>query len=134
LANAYPNPSEPVSLPTLGGDDGTWGAILNNFLSSSHNSSGFLSSVSVKTSNYTMQQYPGETVLANAASGSFTVTLPDATKTSNFYTVKKTDSSTNTVTISTTSSQTIDGGSSAVLKVQYVAITLVSNGSNWFVV
>lgn len=75
-----------------------------------------------------------EIILANAGSGSITLTLPTAVGNTNAYDVKKTDSSGNTVTVNTTSSQTIDGGSSAVLKVQYAAITLVSDGANWFVV
>ena len=32
-------------LPTLGGDDGTWGSILNDFLSVEHNGDGTLKSV-----------------------------------------------------------------------------------------
>lgn len=34
-------------LPTLGGDDGTWGAILNDFLEQAHNSDGSLKAASV---------------------------------------------------------------------------------------
>ena len=78
-----------------------------------------------------MQLYPGETVLA---SGNITVTLPTAVNNSNFYTVKKTDATGTVVTVNTTSSQTIDGGSTASLKVQYVSITVASDGSNWYVI
>jgi hypothetical protein len=134
MANSYPYTGVSTSLPTVGGDNGTWGEKLNNFLVSSHTASGFLSTISSQTSAYTMGQYPGETVLANATSGAFNVTLPDATLTTNFYTVKKTDSSTNAVTVNTTSSQTIDGGSTAVLTVQYASITVVSNSTNWYVI
>ena len=134
MANAYPNlptSTYPVRLPSLGSDSGAWGAILNNFLSSSHTATGFLSTISVQTSNYSMQLYPGETVLA---SGNITVTLPTAVNNSNFYTVKKTDATGTVVTVNTTSSQTIDGGSTASLKVQYVSITVASDGSNWYVI
>jgi len=134
VANAYPNlptSTYPVRLPSLGSDSGAWGAILNNFLSSSHTATGFLSTISVQTSNYSMQLYPGETVLA---SGNITVTLPTAVNNSNFYTVKKTDATGTVVTVNTTSSQTIDGGSTASLKVQYVSITVASDGSNWYVI
>jgi hypothetical protein len=75
-----------------------------------------------------------EVVLANAASGGFTVTLPTASGNTNQYTIKKIDSSTNIVTLATTSSQTIDGGSTAQIKVQYASISVVSDGSNWFVI
>jgi len=133
VANAYPNLTStyPVRLPSLGSDSGAWGAILNNFLSSSHTAAGFLSTISVQSTNYSMQLYPGETVLA---SGSITITLPTAVNNSNFYTVKKTDPTGTTVTVSTVLSQTIDGGSSAVISVQYVSVTVVSNGTNWFVI
>ena len=45
MANAYPNlptSTYPVRLPSLGSDSGAWGAILNNFLSSSHTAAGFI--------------------------------------------------------------------------------------------
>jgi len=134
VANAYPNlptSTYPVRLPTLNSDSNAWGAILNNFLSSSHTAAGFLSTISVQSTNYSMQLYPGETVLA---SGNITVTLPTAVNNSNFYTVKKTDATGTVVTVNTTSSQTIDGGSTASLKVQYVSITVASDGSNWYVI
>jgi Repeat of unknown function (DUF5907) len=75
-----------------------------------------------------------EIILVNASSGNITLTLPTAVANTEAYDVKKIDSSTNTVTVNTTSSQTIDGGATAVLQVQYASITLVSDGSNWFVV
>ncbi len=37
-------------------------------------------------------------------------------------------------TIGTTSSQTIDGASSIVLKRQYASVTMQSDGSNWIVI
>lgn len=141
----YPTTSQPIRIPSIGSDNGTWGYILNNLLATSMTVSnangpsgatqGFLANVYVVTSStYTPALYPGEIVLANATSNAITVTLPDATKTLNLYTVKKTDSSGYTVTVNTTSSQTIDGGSTAVIKVQYVSITFASDGSNWNVI
>ena len=71
-------------------------------------------------------------VLCDATNDSFAITLPNAKNSvnSNFI-VKKTDSSANTVTINTTSSQTIDGESSIVLNNQYENISVVSDKSNW---
>lgn len=66
------------------------------------------------------------------ASGTITLTLPTAVGNNNKYTIKNTG--TGTITVNTTSSQTIDGGLSALLSVQYVSIDVVSDGSNWFVV
>lgn len=73
-------------------------------------------------------------ILANATGGGITVTLPDATLIGTLnrqYTVKKTDSSANAITIATTASQTIDGASTQSLGTQYMDITVVSDGSNW---
>lgn len=74
-------------------------------------------------------------IAANASTGSFSVTLPTAVGiTGKIYTVKKVDSSANTVTVATTSAQTIDGQSNEVLSFQYDGITVQSNGANWFII
>lgn len=71
-------------------------------------------------------------ILANANGGGFTVTLPDATTLTNkVYYIKKTDTSGNTVTIATTSSQTIDGSTTVLLSSPYSVRTVMSDGSNW---
>lgn len=86
-----------------------------------------------KTSAYTATT-SDEVILVSASGGAVTITLPTAVGNSNFYSIKKTDSSGNFVTIDTTSSQTIDGGLTAVIKVQYASVTVVSNGANWFII
>jgi len=47
------------------------------------------------------------------------------------YTIKKTDTSLNVVTVATTSSQTIDGVTTNVLATPYESITVLSDGANW---
>lgn len=130
-------------LPIVNSDDGTWGTILNDYLSVSINSDGTLNPVAtstalnhvtVKSSNYTTASTQSECILGNAAGGAITITLPTAASNTNVYTVKKIDASVNTVTIATTASQTVDGGATAVLRVRYASVNLVSDGSNWFVV
>jgi hypothetical protein len=71
----------------------------------------------------------------DAAGGSVTLTLPSAvTKIRRIYIIKRIDSSGNSVTINTTSSQTIDGASSyAGLSAQYKSVALQSDGSNWII-
>jgi hypothetical protein len=86
-------------------------------------------SVTSKTTTYTAAN--GDLVLADATSAAFTVTSPAATA-NNVFTVKKTDSSANAVTISPASG-TIDGASSWVIYDQYSSFTFVSDGTNWFV-
>ncbi|NBX97440.1 hypothetical protein EBQ81_01050, partial [bacterium] len=66
-------------------------------------------------------------------SGTTTITLPTAVGNTNRYTIKNTG--TNTVSIATTSSQTIDGSSSPItINVQYVTLDLISDGSNWNII
>lgn len=65
-------------------------------------------------------------------SGTTTLTLPTAVGNANRYTVKNVG--VGTVTVGTTSSQTIDGSLTASLPVQYTSIDIVSDNSNWNVV
>ena len=75
------------------------------------------------------------TIAASAAGGSFSVTLPTSVGiTGKVYTIKKTDSTANTVTVDTTLSQTIDGATTKVLSIQYDAITVQSDGANWIII
>ncbi len=88
---------------------------------------------SIQTTNYTLTGTDA-VILADATSGNLTMTLPTAVSATAQYTIKKTDSSTHTVTVGTTSSQTIDGATTAVIKVQYASITVVSNNANWLII
>lgn len=64
-------------------------------------------------------------------SGTTTLTLPTAVGNTNKYTVKNTGSA--TVTVDTTSAQTIDGASTLTINTPY-SYDIISNGSNWFIV
>jgi hypothetical protein len=65
--------------------------------------------------------------------GTTTLTIPTAVSNTNRYTIKNVGS--NTVSIATTSSQTIDGSSSPItLPVANTSLDLISNGSNWNIV
>lgn len=87
-----------------------------------------------KTTNYTITS--SDTVIfADATSGNVTITLPLASGLPGYrFYVKRIDDSANTVTVQRTSSDTIDGETSHELGVQYMSVTLVSNGSNWFII
>lgn len=61
-------------------------------------------------------------------SGTTTLTLPTAVGNTNIYTVKNVSG---TTTIATTSSQTIDGSTTASLARQYTSLTLISDNANW---
>lgn len=103
-------------------------ATLNTFLGA-----GWMAAAG-KTSAYTATD-SDEMIRANASGGAFTVTLPTAaSRAGKRFTIKKTDSSANVVTVGTTSSQTIDGATTYSLATQYKAVTVVSDGSNWNVI
>ena len=73
-------------------------------------------------------------ILCNAAGGAITVNLPAAVSNSDrIMFIKKTDSSTNAITIDANASETIDGDLTKLLNVQYEAIPIVCDGSNWFI-
>jgi hypothetical protein len=86
-----------------------------------------------KTSSYTATT-TDNVLLVSAASGNLTLTLPTAAGiTGRIYTVKRTDSTTaNTVTVATTSSQTIDGATTYTrLWDQNTYVQVISDGANW---
>lgn len=87
--------------------------------------------VATKTAAYSIQT-GDSTILCNATTAAFTVTLPTAVGNGGIrFAIKKTDSSANAVTVATTSSQTIDGVTTKSLPTQYNSIEVVSDGSNW---
>jgi hypothetical protein len=65
-------------------------------------------------------------------SGTTTLTFPTAVGNTSTYIVKRTG--TNTVTVNTTSSQTMDGSTSLTLNVQYQELTFVSDNANWQII
>ena len=65
-------------------------------------------------------------------SSTITAILPTAAGNTNRYTIKNTG--VGTITIATTSAQTIDGSSSASLAVANTSLDLISDGSNWRIV
>lgn len=65
-------------------------------------------------------------------SGTTTLTLPTAVGTTNKYTIKNTGVA--TVTLATTSAQTIDGSSTASLPTANTSLDLISDGANWRIV
>jgi len=71
-----------------------------------------------------------EIILADASGGAFTITMPTATGREGFiYTIKKTDSSANAVTVA----GTIDGDTDFDLLSQDESITIVSDNSAWWI-
>ena len=89
--------------------------------------------VATKTSAYTITT-SDEIILADASGGSFTLTLPTAVGNHGLYSVKKVDSSANTVTVNTAGGQKIDGGATVIIRVQNASIAIISNGTDWYII
>jgi hypothetical protein len=85
-----------------------------------------------KTANYTLLAATDQIISANAASGAFTLTLPTAVGNDGLlFSIKKTDSSVNVVTIDANGSETIDGALTMLLTEQNQSVALLSNGAGW---
>jgi hypothetical protein len=81
----------------------------------------------------TMVRATDHTKLCDCTSNPITVNL-DAANAGIQYTIKKTDASANAVTIDGFGAETIDGAATKVINTQYESVTIVSDGSNWFIV
>jgi hypothetical protein len=74
-------------------------------------------------------------ILASAASGNITLTLPIAGGyPGKIYMIKKTDATVNTVTIDGDGSETIDGALTKVISTQYDSMQIACDGVNWFII
>ena len=77
-----------------------------------------------------------KTILADASSASFTVTLPGAAtvEAGRTYTIKRTNAGANTVIVDGNGSETIDGIPSLRLNQRFDYLQLQSDGTNWVVI
>ncbi len=74
-------------------------------------------------------------VLVDASGGAVTVNLPAAAGvTRRSYVIKKTDSSGNVVTVDASGAETIDGATTQTLVAQFDSLTIVCDGTAWFIV
>lgn len=92
--------------------------------------------VAAKTAAYTVTIDDATKIIAvDASSGAVTITLLAAATAGDGFeiTVKKTDSSSNAVTIDGDGSETIDGATTLVLDSQYASASLRSDASNWHI-
>lgn len=92
---------------------------------------GYLKQTPTTTYNMTVLD---EYVFANAASAGFAVNLTSSATAPNAVTIKKTDGTANPVTVTPQAGQTIDGAATYLLISPNQSITLVPNGSIWYVV
>lgn len=85
----------------------------------------------VTSATYTITEDDG-TILVNASSAAVTVTLPEH-EAGRIFTVLKTDSSGNAVTLKP-GSGTINGATTQSTTTQYGKFTVQSDGTNWFII
>ena len=108
--------------------DGTGGEILGAFAISG----GISLNVETFTSTDTLDAN-NHVCLCDTTSG-FTLNLPAAAShTGRIYQIKKTSADGNAVTIDGSGAETIDGSLTIILTTQFESITIVSDGSNWFI-
>lgn len=90
---------------------------------------------STKTSNYTISG-TDTVIFANAASGNVTITLPAVgpSMTGYRFYIKRVDGSGNTATVACSGGDTVDGQASLSLALQYTSITVVTDGSAWYII
>ena len=99
-----------------------------------HSGGSVAAATATRTANRTLDA-TDYTTRVDAATGNKIITLPTSVGISGrIYIIKKVDSSANTVTINTTSSQTIDGALTIVLSAQYKYISVQSNGATWDII
>lgn len=74
-----------------------------------------------------------DVTLVTTAAATITMTLP-APVTGQVFTVKKIDNGAGSAVVDQNASETIDGATSKTLASQYESVTVVSDGTNWFVI
>jgi hypothetical protein len=83
--------------------------------------------VTAKSANYTLTN-ADDVILATGGSNGITITLPSAATTQQkYYSVKKVDAGTGAVTFA----GTVDGVANPRLILQYDAMMLLPDGTNW---
>lgn len=90
--------------------------------------------VTSKSATYTVTT-SDQVNLGDASGGAFTYTLPTAVGNEGLIlSFKKTDSSTNAITIDGNGSETIDGVATSLLNNQYDTLKIISDGANWHII
>lgn len=90
--------------------------------------------ISTKNANYTLLT-TDNVILGDATTGALVFTLPTAASAAGqVFFVKKIDASANTVTVQGNGVENIDGSNTFAISTQYVSVTMVSDGSQFWVI
>jgi hypothetical protein len=76
----------------------------------------------------------GTTYLVNSSGGPLTLTLPAPAANASIIVKDLGSAYTNNITINPNAAETIDGLASKVIQSQYESVTLLSDGTNWFII
>ena len=99
------------------------------------NRSGFIIPTRTVTAGSHSLTEADNVIFANAAGGGVTVDVYNTSSNAGaMVTIKKIDTTNNIVTITTEGGDSIDGQSEFYLQAPYDSVTLVSDGSNWYVI
>jgi len=91
-------------------------------------------STATKTSSYTISA-TDVVIFANASSASVAISLPTASSMAGYrFYIKRTDNSANTCSVTRSGTDTIDGMTSFTIDQQYTSMTVVSDGSAWYII
>lgn len=92
-----------------------------------------LNVATVTASSVTLDE-DDDVILCDCSSNAITVNLPAASDyIGKVFYIKKIDVSVNSTTVDGDGSETIDGSTTISLTTQYESVTIVSNGTNWFI-
>lgn len=76
-----------------------------------------------------------QVLLVDATTAAVLVYLPTATgRPGKFFHIKKKDTTANTVTITPSANETIDGSATAAISLPCASLFVVSDGSDWFII
>ena len=96
---------------------------------------GITNTVSSVNSNTTLTSTSANVTMVDATNSTITIFLPQASTVTNLiFTVKKTDSTLNTVTLDGYNNELIDGSANLIIQFQNSAVDVVSNGSGWYII
>jgi hypothetical protein len=74
-------------------------------------------------------------ILADSTSGAITINLPTAAiLAGRIFVFKRVNAGANNVVIDPAASETIDGAATYTLSAQWASVTIISNGTNWFII
>lgn len=95
---------------------------------------GYTLASNTQSSNYTADANTDDVILVNTTAGNVTITLPAAASRNRPYYIKNIGTAANLMTIDADASETIDNNLTVSTSTSMESMTLVSDGSNWWLV